>query len=106
MQLADLSGLMLLRRFVNVASHIPGRIRLQFTSNLVAGLSKSKLSTLEKYCSPEGCLQSCSLNAGTNSLLLEYKPDLLAPALLDTLFGKDDNAAEQALEQLYHLLSH
>ncbi|MCE9870005.1 HMA2 domain-containing protein [Hafnia alvei] len=106
MQLEDLSGLMTLRRFVEVAHHIPGRIRLRFTNRLISGLSKNKLSALEEICHPEGYLRSYSLNTATGSLVLEYSAAHISPATLNQLFGEDDALAHQALEQIYSTLSH
>lgn len=87
MQLEDLSGLMTLRRFVEVAHHIPGRIRLRFTNRLISGLSKNKLSALEEICHPEGYLRSYSLNTATGSLVLEYSAAHISPATLNQLLA-------------------
>ncbi len=105
MQLADLNGLLTLRRHVEVAHHIPGRIRLRFTNRLVSGLSKHKLSGLEELCHPQGYLRSYTLNTTTGSLLLEYSAADIPPAALNHLFGADEQIARQALEQLYAILS-
>lgn len=104
MQLDDLDGLMQLRRFVEVAHHIPGRIRLKFTNRLVAGLSRYKLGDLESLCHPQGCLQSFSLNDVTHSLTIGYQARRLSPALLNQLFGPDNEAAQQALEHIHAIL--
>lgn len=106
MQLDDLNGLMTLRRFVEVAHHIPGRIRLRFTNRLVSGLSKHRLSALEDLCHPDGYLRSYALNTATGSLVLEYSAKHIPPATLNQLFGGDDGLAHHALEQIYSILSH
>lgn len=106
MQLDDLSSLMTLRRYVEIAHHIPGRIRLRFTSKLVSSLSKHRLNELENLCSPDGYLRSYSLNTGTGSLLLEYNAGALPPALLSQLFGPDEQQARQALADIHAILSH
>lgn len=99
------SGLMALRRFVELAHHIPGRIRLRFTNKLVAGLSKNKLSALEELCGKDNCLRSYTLNSATGSLLLEYDAKRLPPKLLEQLFGDDDRVAEQALTEILPIIS-
>ncbi|RLM20088.1 hypothetical protein BIY29_15780 [Brenneria alni] len=100
----DLSGLMLLRRFVAVEHHIPGRIRLRFTNRLIPSLGKGKLEKLEALCHPENALRHYALNTHTGSLLLEYDARQIKPAVLTQLFGADDAAARQALEQLVQSL--
>ncbi len=99
------SGLMALRRFVELAHHIPGRLRLRFTNRLIAGLSQSKLSSLEELCGPDQCLRSYTLNTTTGSLLLEYDAKRLSPALLEQLFGADDDLAQQALTAILPIIS-
>ncbi|WP_291973129.1 HMA2 domain-containing protein [Candidatus Symbiopectobacterium sp.] len=100
-----LQNLMALRRFVTVAHHIPGRIRLSFTNRLVSALSQSLLAALQSLCHPEGGLKSCSINAATGSVVLEYCASTLSPTLLTHLFGHDDQAAQQALTQIQAVLS-
>ncbi|MBJ3814617.1 hypothetical protein F9C28_06680 [Shimwellia pseudoproteus] len=106
MQLDDLDSLMTLRRYVEIAHHIPGRIRLRFTSRLVSSLSKRRLSDLENLCAPDGYLRGYSLNTATGSLLLEYNAGALPPALLSQLFGPDEPLARQALADIHAILSH
>ena len=105
MQFDDLNSLMTLRRYVEIAHHIPGRLRLRFTSKLVSALSKSRLSSLDQLCSEEGYLHSYTLNTQTGSLLLEYNARALSPALLTQLFGADDALAHRALTDIHTLLS-
>lgn len=99
------SGLMTLRRFVELAHHIPGRIRLKFTNKLIASVGKSKLSALEELCGKDNCLRSCTLNTATGSLLLEYDAKRLSPKLLEQLFGEDDDLALQALNEILPIIS-
>ena len=101
----DLQSLMLLRRFVAVAHHIPGRIRLSFTNRVVSALTQGKLAALESLCHPQGCLQNWSFNAATGSLVLEYRANALSPGLLTQLFGSDDQKAQQALTQIQALIA-
>ncbi|WP_247595450.1 HMA2 domain-containing protein [Brenneria roseae] len=105
MESDDLSGLMMLRRFMAVEHHIPGRIRLRFTNRLIPGLGKGKLEKLEALCHPDNALRSYALNTHTGSLLLEYDVRQIKPAVLTQLFGADDAAARQVLEQLIQTLS-
>ncbi len=106
MQLEELSSLMTLRRYVTVAHHIPGRLRLKFTNKLISSLSKGRLSELETLCSPEGYLRQFSLNTATGSLVLEYQASRISPDLLNQLFGDDEARAREALVQLHHIFTH
>lgn len=72
-------SLMALRRYVTIAHHIPGRLRLRFNNKLIAALGKTKLSALDEYCGPGSSLRGYSLNAATGSLLLEYDAKRLSP---------------------------
>ncbi|WP_409306601.1 HMA2 domain-containing protein [Pectobacterium sp. B1J-3] len=105
MELDDLSGLMMLRRFVAVEHHIPGRIRLRFTNRLIPSIGKGKLEKLEALCHPENALRSYTFNHHTGSVLLEYDTSRIKPEVLTQLFGSDDAAAQHALEQLVQSLS-
>lgn len=99
------NGLLTLRRHVEIAHHIPGRLRLRFTHRLVASLGRGKLAQLESLCHPEGVLRHYSLNSETGSILIEYDAVRIKPLLLTHLFSNDEDAAHQAFHQLVALLS-
>lgn len=96
--------LLTLRRFVEVAHHIPGRLRLRFSNKLIASLSQSKLKQLDAYCHPEGYLRRCEINSDTGSVVLEYDAAAIRPQILNQLFGHDGEQAQQALAQLAAIL--
>lgn len=101
----SLGDLLTLRRFVEVAHHIPGRLRLRFSNKLVASLSQGKLKQLDAYCSPDGYLRRYQINSVTGSIVLEYDAAAIRPHILNQLFGQDGEQAQQALEQLAAILS-
>ena len=105
MPVESLGDLLTLRRFVEVAHHIPGRLRLRFSNKLVASLSQGKLKQLDAYCSPEGYLRRYQINSDTGSIVLEYDAAAIRPHILNQLFGQDGEQAQQALEQLAAILS-
>ncbi|MGU9865806.1 HMA2 domain-containing protein [Kluyvera ascorbata] len=105
MPVESLGDLLTLRRFVEVAHHIPGRLRLRFSSKLVASLSQGKLRQLDAYCSPEGYLRRYQINSETGSIVLEYDAAAIRPQILNQLFGQDGEEAQQALVQLAAILS-
>lgn len=100
----SLGDLLTLRRFVEVAHHIPGRLRLRFSNKLVASLSQGKLKQLDAYCSPDGYLRRYQINSDTGSIVLEYDAAAIRPHILNQLFGQDGEQAQQALEQLAAIL--
>lgn len=101
----SLGDLLTLRRFVEVAHHIPGRLRLRFSNKLVASLIQGKLKQLDAYCSPDGYLRRYQSNNDTGSIVLEYDAAAIRPHILNQLFGQDSEQAQQALEQLAAILS-
>ncbi|ROU18596.1 hypothetical protein EB837_01730 [Kluyvera ascorbata] len=101
----SLGDLLTLRRFVEVAHHIPGRLRLRFSNKLIASFSQGKLKQLDAYCSPEGYLRRYQINSDTGSIVLEYDAAAIRPHILNQLFGQDGEQAQQALEQLAAILS-
>ena len=105
MPVESLGDLLTLRRFVEVAHHIPGRLRLRFSNKLVASLSQGKLKQLDAYCSPEGYLRRDQINSETGSIVLEYDAAAIRPQILNQLFGQDGEQAQHALEQLAAILS-
>ena len=105
MPVESLGDLLTLRRFVEVAHHIPGRLRLRFSNKLVASLSQGKLKQLDAYCSPEGYLRRYQINSDTGSIVLEYDAAAIRPQILNQLFGQDGEQAQHALEQLAAILS-
>lgn len=105
MPVESLGDLLTLRRFVEVAHHIPGRLRLRFSNKLVASLSQGKLKKLDAYCSPEGYLRRYQINSETGSIVLEYDAAAIRPQILNQLFGQDGEQAQHALEQLAAILS-
>lgn len=97
--------LLTLRRFVEVAHHIPGRLRLRFSNKLVASLSQGKLSQLDAFCHPTGSLRRYQVNTGTGSIVIEYDATTVHPHILNQIFGSDGEQARQALQQLTVILN-
>lgn len=104
MSVESFDDLLTLRRFVEVAHHIPGRLRLRFSNKLVASLSQGKLKQLDAWCHPEGYLRRYQINSESGSVVLEYDASAISPQILNQLFGHDGAQAEQALAQLAAIL--
>ncbi len=89
-----------LRPRVQVAHHIPGRIRLKFNSTALGYLARLKLGQIDALIAERPELHSYKLNSATGSLLLEYNAHAIAPELIDGLFHIDDTLAQNACRQL------
>ncbi|WP_298444960.1 hypothetical protein [uncultured Ferrimonas sp.] len=94
-----------LRQWVHIGHHIPGRIRLKFNSAIVAKLARYKTEHTLEQAIQFAPLKRYQLNSDTNSLLLEYDPSVIKPALLDQLFDTDQAQALQACASLIATLS-
>ncbi|KAA8998096.1 hypothetical protein FJU30_16900 [Affinibrenneria salicis] len=106
MSVESYAGLLTLRRWVTIAHHIPGRVRLRFTNRLVMSLGERQLSALNDLCSDAGIIRQCQINRETGSLLLQYDAQRLSPALVDALFASEDEKAQDAFQRIVHLLNH
>lgn len=94
-----------LRSWVNIAHHIPGRIRLKYKLGIIAHLARFNAKDIEKTLNDIPAFKHYKLNGSTGSVLIEYDPVVVNPSLLDELFSTDDNVAEQACYKLADCLS-
>ncbi|WP_028115387.1 hypothetical protein [Ferrimonas senticii] len=102
-QLSD--EILALRQWVHVAHHIPGRIRLRFNSALVARLANQQTEQAMQHALQFEPLTRYQINSDTSSVLLEYQPAIVPPALLDQAFSLDHQQAHSACTQLIELLT-
>lgn len=100
----SIDDLFTLRRYVELAHHIPGRLRLRFTNRLVASLSQGKLKQLDTLCHPQGCLRRYQLHKDSGSIVLEYDVSRVPPRIFNQLFGSDGELASVALHELAAIL--
>lgn len=91
-----------LRRFITVAHHVPGRIRLKIDP---AVRSHPKAATLIGLAEKGHGALRARLNLLARSLVLEYDPGRIDPDLLMTLFaGTDPHATAGAAHKLAEVL--
>jgi hypothetical protein len=86
-----------LRRFIAVAHHVPGRIRLKLDPAIRSHPKASELASL--FGNGNGTVRA-RLNIMARSLVLEYDPDRIDPARVEDFFTSDDTdrAADAARE--------
>jgi len=83
-----------LRRFITVAHHVPGRIRLKLDP---AVRSHPKAMTLAALAQKGNGAFRARLNILARSLVLEYDPDRIDPGLVEGVFTEDDPLEAAAL---------
>lgn len=84
-----------LRRYLNIAHHVPGRLRLKFSPGIVAAPGAKDLAQWAQGQKrdngglPPGLL-NLRLNLGARSLVIDYDRQSIAPKLLEELFQTQD----------------
>ncbi len=94
-----------LRKWVKVAHHIPGRVRLKYKLGLVAHFASYKSSDIEQALASIDAFHHYKLNPSTGSIVIEYDATLVNPEWIDALFSDSQDVAEQAAWSLVSCLS-
>ena len=89
-----------LRSQVQLAHHIPGRIRLKASNELIFHLIQKKTEKLLALYSLPPALKTFQVHRSSCSAIIEYDTALLKPQLLQQLFSDDQFIALNACEQL------
>lgn len=85
-----------LRNWVNVAHHIPGRIRLKYKLSIMLHLARFNFKEIEQALESIPALHHYKINRTTGSIVIEYDPQRIIPALLEDIFSDDESTAEAA----------
>lgn len=93
-----------MRRWVLIAHHVPGRIRLKYKMGLVAQLMQFNLKSVDEVVSQVPAFLSYKLNKTTGSIVIEYDAKLVSANLVSDLFGGSDEVATQAYYALTQYL--
>ena len=100
-----------LRSLITVAHHIPGRIRLKFSPDILSHPAAPFLKDLATNGEVQGKLMdkgfiSATPNLMARSLVIEYDTGRIAPDILDTFFhGKNVEEATHLAMQVAGLLN-
>ena len=84
-----------LRQYLEVAHHVPGRLRLKFSPAIVTAPGAKSLTAWaqgqrnDNGGYPPG-LRNMRLNLGSRSLIIEYDRETIAPEMLAELFQTQD----------------
>ncbi len=89
-----------LRQWVSIQHHIPGRIRLKYKLGVVAQLAGFNHKDIERALDEIPALRSYKVNAVTNSILIEYNAEAIAPSTLENVFADELEKARCACEEI------
>lgn len=93
----DLSPFLGLRRFVSIAHHVPGRIRLKLDLRALAHLPKADPGPFVDLVARVRGVKSTRINAAALSVVVDYDQALIAPAIWPQLLTAEPAAVEQIL---------
>ncbi|WP_027179989.1 HMA2 domain-containing protein [Maridesulfovibrio bastinii] len=84
--------LMELRRYLNVAHHVPGRIRLKFSLDVLKDPEALKLMKEFEDSPRPKAVRQARVNKMARSVVIEYDRNVIDPEMLDEVL-KTKNAA-------------
>ncbi len=95
----DFELLLKARPHVQVASHVPGRIRLKFAFSIL-GAVPDVAERGEQVISAIDGIRDVETNMFARSLTVTYDPEVLPPDWWDRLYGDDEAAARAVVDKL------
>jgi len=72
---------MVLRDYLTIEHHVPGRIRIKFAMKLLADPRAQELKN-KAGDTPPPCIYSTKVNLFTRSVIIEYDPEIIIPEKL------------------------
>lgn len=85
-----------IRRWLILAHHIPGRIRLKYKMGIMVHLSAIKQSDIEQALAEIPAFQNYKINKSTGSILIEYDANIINPEFINQLFSESEIDVQQA----------
>jgi hypothetical protein len=99
----NLDTLLALRGHVQVAHHVPGRIRLRIAPTLVKSAWRADRNRIEQALRSIQGISGVRINPVAGSVVVEYIPNRVAPGTWEVLLKGDEDAARERLETLLGL---
>lgn len=93
----DLSPFLDLRRFISIAHHVPGRIRLKLDFRALAHLPNVDPAPFAALVGRIQGVKTTRLNAAALTVVVEYDPQLIAAAIWPRLLVADAEEVERVL---------
>lgn len=87
--LPDISPFLHLRGFVSIAHHVPGRIRLKLDMGALARVPKVDPSPFLDFFARIRGIKVTRINKAALSVVVEYDPVVIAPAVWPRLISGD-----------------
>jgi hypothetical protein len=88
-----------LRRHLDIAHHVRGRIRLRLTPAGVLLLAPDLAARLGDHAAATPGIRSVRVNAAALSVVIEYVPSVIAPELWDDLIAAPDAEFDRLIGQ-------
>ncbi|KAA5613783.1 cation transporter [Rhodovastum atsumiense] len=96
----DLAALLAARRYITIAHHIPGRIRLRFDPLPLSRAMGGRTERLRPLLGRIRGIAGIDLNLPARSLVVAYDPAVLAPATWERLLTLAAGEAAGLLDRL------
>jgi len=93
----DLSPFLHLRRFVSIAHHVPGRIRLKLDFAALVHLPKVDPAPFVTLVGRIRGVKTTRLNAAALTVVVEYDPQIISAAVWPRLLVADAEEVERVL---------
>jgi hypothetical protein len=95
--LPDLGQLHALRRHIDIVHHIPGRVRLRLGLALLGRLDEVDGTLFKRVVAALDGIRDVRVNAAALSVVIQYEPARIPPALWHTLTEGEDSQVEALL---------
>ncbi|WP_422462654.1 MULTISPECIES: hypothetical protein [unclassified Endozoicomonas] len=95
---------LMLRRWVAIGHHFPGRIRLKYKLGILTKLVGFKVADIETVLSDIPAFKNYKLNSATDSVVIDYDAETINPQWVDALFCESEADAEQACYRIARCL--
>ncbi|CCO22907.1 hypothetical protein [Maridesulfovibrio hydrothermalis] len=95
-----------LEKYLDVAHHVPGRIRVKFSPLILT--KPAALAAMRDHCELPAAILSARLNTAARSVVIEYNPDEILPEVIEELIqGQDKSKKVEIISELYgRLMNH
>ncbi|CAM3059976.1 HMA2 domain-containing protein [Moritella viscosa] len=85
-----------IRRWLTLAHHIPGRIRLKYKMGIMTHLVTIKVTDIEQALADIPAFKNYKINSDTGSILVEYDAGIIKPEFINQLFSESEIDVQQA----------
>lgn len=99
----DFRKLVELEKYLEVAHHVPGRMRVRFSPLILT--RPVALAAMKEHCELPPAIHSTRVNMSARSVVIEYDPEAIPPDVVEELIqGKDKDRKAELVRNLYEKL--